>query len=85
MRVLSSGLIIPLILHFHRPKIFLSVQNAAIQVMTIHKSKGLEFDHVIIPGLAKQAPANAHQLLLWMQRQREGSSGDLIMAPIKAV
>ena len=28
----------------------------AVQVMTVHKSKGLEFDHVIVPGLGAKPP-----------------------------
>lgn len=37
----------------------------AIQMMTIHKSKGLEFDTVILPGLGRQARADSQPLLLW--------------------
>lgn len=37
----------------------------AIQLMTIHKSKGLEFDTVILPGLHRKAPGVDRPLLLW--------------------
>ncbi|TNF69052.1 MAG: hypothetical protein EP298_04845 [Gammaproteobacteria bacterium] len=37
--------------------------DASIDVMTIHKAKGLEFDIVILPGLNKAPKANDHQLL----------------------
>ncbi|WGL16980.1 UvrD-helicase domain-containing protein [Microbulbifer bruguierae] len=41
-------------------------QEAKVQVMTIHKSKGLEFDHVLIPGLDKTGGAGgSDQLLRW--------------------
>jgi ATP-dependent helicase/nuclease subunit A len=45
-------------------------QNAdeKLQVMTMHKSKGLEFDHVIIPRLHKLSPSDGQQLLLWRER-----------------
>ena len=36
-----------------------------LQIMTIHKSKGLEFDTVILPGLHKKAPRTDKKLLLW--------------------
>lgn len=36
-----------------------------LQIMTVHKSKGLEFDTVIIPGLHKKSPTNDKKLLLW--------------------
>lgn len=38
-----------------------------IQIMTIHKSKGLEFDTVILPGLHRVPRANERQLLIWDQ------------------
>lgn len=53
-----------------------------VQVMTIHKSKGLEFDHVIIPGLEKQPRANENQLLLWQQRVNHHGQSDLLLAPL---
>lgn len=36
-----------------------------LQLMTIHKSKGLEFDTVILPGLHRKAPNADKPLLLW--------------------
>ncbi len=36
-----------------------------VQLMTIHKSKGLQFDTVILPGLHRIPPHDEHPLLLW--------------------
>lgn len=36
-----------------------------VQIMTLHKSKGLQFDHVFIPGCNNGSKANSRQLLLW--------------------
>jgi len=58
--------------------------NANVQIMTIHKSKGLEFDTVIIPGLEKRAAANTHPLMIWMERPRQDNDFDLLLAPIKS-
>lgn len=56
-----------------------------LHVMTIHKAKGLEFDVVILPSLAKTTRADANKLLRWLERPRAKSRDiDLIMAPIKA-
>lgn len=38
-----------------------------IQIMTIHKSKGLEFDHVYLPFLDKRPRAEESPLLRWAQ------------------
>jgi ATP-dependent exoDNAse (exonuclease V) beta subunit len=39
--------------------------DARVQVMTIHKAKGLEFDTVILPALERTVPAADRQLLYW--------------------
>ncbi len=54
-----------------------------IQVMTIHKAKGLEFDHVILPGLGRSPRSNQGDLLVWLLRQRDNQQEDLILAPIR--
>ncbi|HEX4780655.1 MAG TPA: UvrD-helicase domain-containing protein [Usitatibacter sp.] len=50
-----------------------------VQVMTIHKAKGLEFDTVIVPGLAGETAKDDASLFLWM----ETTEGALLLAPIK--
>ena len=50
-----------------------------VQVMTLHKAKGLEFDTVILPGLARIPPGDDEELLRWRTRPR-----GLLLAPIKA-
>jgi ATP-dependent helicase/nuclease subunit A len=50
-----------------------------VQVMTIHKAKGLEFDTVIVPGLAGETAKDDASLFLWM----ETAEGSLLLAPIK--
>ena len=52
-----------------------------LQVMTIHKAKGLEFDTVIIPGLGRAPGSDEHQLLAWMERASPQGHTDLLMAP----
>ncbi len=62
-----------------------SEADGRIQLMTMHKSKGLEFDTVILPGLGRRPRGNDAELLYWLEQP--GSAGDmqLLMAPIKAV
>ena len=40
-----------------------SQDNPPVQIMTIHKSKGLEFDIVVVPGLARQSRVNDSPIL----------------------
>jgi ATP-dependent helicase/nuclease subunit A len=37
---------------------------ASVEIMTIHKAKGLEFDMVVVPALDESAPPGRHPLLL---------------------
>ncbi len=55
--------------------------GARLQVMTVHKAKGLEFDTVIVPGLETVPQAEAKKLLLW-EEQAVGSAHHLLLAPI---
>lgn len=57
----------------------------AVQIMTIHKSKGLEFDTVILPGLGRAPRASPSSLLLWEERASRNAQQYLIFAPIQAV
>jgi len=50
-----------------------------LQVMTIHKAKGLEFDTVILPGLGSPPRQEEPALLLWLEQE-----GRLLLAPISA-
>ncbi|MBS0349766.1 MAG: UvrD-helicase domain-containing protein [Proteobacteria bacterium] len=57
--------------------------DARLQVMTIHKAKGLEFDHVIIPQLHRSGATDSQQLLMWTERVNAKDGADLLLAPIK--
>ena len=48
-----------------------------LQLMTIHKAKGLEFDTVILPGLGSMPRQDDPALLLWVEHR-----GELLLAPI---
>jgi ATP-dependent helicase/nuclease subunit A len=63
-----------------------------LQIMTIHKAKGLEFDTVIVPGLDRGPGGGDPPLLLFKELVRPpdkggsepAASGGLLLAPIKA-
>lgn len=59
--------------------------DAKLQVMTMHKSKGLEFDHVIIPRLHKLSPSDGQQLLLWRERLNHHGERQLLLGPLAPV
>jgi hypothetical protein len=60
-----------------------ATEKAGVQVMTIHKAKGLGFDVVLVPGLEKQTGRDDASLLQWMARTRHDSDErELLIAPI---
>ncbi len=66
-------------------KLFLqntTLDPLAIQIMTMHKAKGLEFDVVILPGLDRYTRNNEQQLLLLERRDFEQEY--LLLATIRA-
>ena len=54
--------------------------DGRLQVMTIHKAKGLEFDTVILPGLGRKPAPGERPLLRWLEHPDHG----LLLAPIAA-
>lgn len=56
--------------------------DSGLQVMTIHRAKGLEFDHVIVPGLGRIPASDQAQLMTWLERPTELGSGELLLSPI---
>jgi ATP-dependent helicase/nuclease subunit A len=59
--------------------------DAKLQVMTMHKAKGLEFDHVIIPRLHKLSPSDGQQLMLWRERLNHHGERQLLLGPLAPV
>ena len=55
-----------------------------LQVMTIHKAKGLEFDVVIVPGLGTGGGRTKRPLLMYLERTRASGEPDLLLAPLNA-
>jgi ATP-dependent exoDNAse (exonuclease V) beta subunit len=54
-----------------------------LQLMTIHKAKGLEFDIVILPGLGRGAGRSDPELLRWLEVARAQGESGLLLAPIE--
>ena len=57
-----------------------SDESARVQIMTLHKAKGLEFDTVIVPALDRQPRGDGRQLLNWFEATVDGESL-MLLAP----
>jgi ATP-dependent helicase/nuclease subunit A len=59
-----------------------------VQVMTIHRAKGLEFDHVFLPSLDRALNRDREPLLRWLDLPRDCGGddlSDLLMAPVPTI
>jgi ATP-dependent exoDNAse (exonuclease V) beta subunit len=54
--------------------------GGTIEIMTIHKAKGLEFDLVVVPALDRATPNHADELLLAHEFARAGRDGMVLAA-----
>lgn len=59
-------------------------ESNRVQIMTWHKSKGLEFDTVILPSLGRGSGRNDARLLDWYESSVAGRP-NLVLAPIDRV
>ncbi len=58
--------------------------DGRLQLMTVHKAKGLEFDVVILPRLDAMPRREDPELMVWLERPRSEGQADLLLAPLDA-
>jgi ATP-dependent helicase/nuclease subunit A len=51
-------------------------------LMTIHKSKGLGFEVVIVPGLDRKPAGDRQSLIVHLERSAPGGNDEMLVAPI---
>ncbi|MGB8692907.1 MAG: UvrD-helicase domain-containing protein [Steroidobacteraceae bacterium] len=54
----------------------------AVEILTMHGAKGLEWDVVIVPGLARSPNSEGDSLLQWVELPAAGGGTELLLAPI---
>lgn len=58
--------------------------TSKLQIMTIHKSKGLEFDTVILPSLGSLAQKRSTPLIRWLTLPKRQNEPLVLVSPIHA-
>jgi len=61
-----------------------AVHDLRVQLMTMHKAKGLEFDTVLLPALNARTRTDDKPLLLWHELGNVDGTPQLVMAPRQA-
>jgi len=56
----------------------------AIEVLTMHAAKGLEWDVVIVPALGRRSMPDPEPLLHWIEFPNEATEPELLLAPVRA-
>ncbi len=82
----QPGGIHPSLLHDRLQKLFANSTNTgeAVDLLTIHKAKGLEWDLVFVPGLEKSPRRRNGQLLTWEELDATSNlPSSFVLAPIK--
>ncbi len=59
-----------------------SAAAGAVEILTMHGAKGLEWDLVIVPGIGRQARGDREPLLNWLELPGSGAGTELLLAPI---
>ncbi|MGB7190554.1 MAG: UvrD-helicase domain-containing protein [Acidobacteriaceae bacterium] len=57
-------------------------ERAGVQLMTIHKAKGLGFDVVIVPGLDRRTAQDKQPLICSLERTNATRGSEMLVAPI---
>ncbi len=55
--------------------------KGSVQIMTIHKSKGLEFDYVFIPAMERIPKSDDNPLIRWRERTQASGEPLFLIAP----
>jgi len=61
-----------------------SEADEKLQIMTMHKAKGLEFDTVILPGLGYPTRKDERRLLVWHELPETDGERPIVLAPLHA-
>lgn len=57
-------------------------EHSRVQVMTMHKAKGLQFDHVVLHALGRQPAGGSQDVLSWLNLANDDGSSSMIISPL---
>ncbi len=63
-------------------KVSSATADARVEIMTMHKSKGLQFDHVVLHGLGRTTRGDSSRVLNWIESTSRDGEEHLLLAPV---
>ena len=54
-----------------------------VVVSTMHKSKGLQYDTVILPSLSNRPRVDEREIMMWAEHQNKQGMSNLLLAPLR--
>jgi ATP-dependent helicase/nuclease subunit A len=55
-----------------------------LHIMTMHKSKGLQFEHVVLPALGRSTRGSNKEVLSWLNLPDRAGRNEMIVSPVGA-
>ena len=71
-----------LLRHLEDERVSTSGGAERLKVMTMHKAKGLQFDHVVLPSLGRFSKVSSPSVLNWLSTVGGDGNTEMIMSPI---
>jgi ATP-dependent exoDNAse (exonuclease V) beta subunit len=59
-----------------------AVPDCRLHIMTMHKAKGLQFDHVVLYGLGRTAKADQKSILSWLALPDREDGPSMLISPV---
>lgn len=59
-----------------------AASGCRLQVMTMHRAKGLQFDHVLLYGLGRVVGRSQKSVLSWLSIPGQQGAGNMIISPV---
>jgi len=56
--------------------------DCRLQIMTMHRAKGLQFEHVLLYGLGRAAAGGSKAVLSWLNLPNDQGDSDMIISPV---